>query len=275
MKRKFNIIITLCFIFSVILISIAHIPKVEAANMTVSKSNVSLEIGKSTAITVNASTHTGRVDVSISNASVATVSTSSFWVENNSQTITITAKSEGNATITIQGELYDSSTEEEKVFTKTINVTVTKPVVQEQPKQNAGANNQSSGTTSSGNSGTTATAPSNSSTNKKSNNSVAKASNNSSTTAKNVEPVSQNNDINVINSEEPINEQINTETVEEIIEPENEKQELINENEEKSNAENTQKRIIINKEIIIAIIAFIAGLIIGIGIPIVKKIFKK
>ena len=84
----------------------------QAASFTISKSNLKIENGKSSTITINAPTHTGRLDIVSSNLGVATVSESNLWVENNSKTITISAKSAGSATITIKGELYDASTDE-------------------------------------------------------------------------------------------------------------------------------------------------------------------
>lgn len=123
MKKNINIIITV--IIAAILIMLP-IQKAEAASFTVSNSSVTLDIEKSTTITINALTHTGRINITSSNSNVASVNTNSIWVENNSQSITIAAKSEGNATITISGELYDTTIEGEQQYTKTINVTVNK-----------------------------------------------------------------------------------------------------------------------------------------------------
>lgn len=123
MRKNTNIIITV--IITAILIMLPT-QKAEAANFTVSSSSVTLDVEKTTTITINASTHTGRINITSSNSSVASVNTNSIWVENNSQSITITAKSEGSAIITISGELYDSTIEEEQKYTQTISVTVNK-----------------------------------------------------------------------------------------------------------------------------------------------------
>ncbi len=274
---KTKIIKTLVLITAFMLIAIIPIPKVEAASFTVSKTNVSVEIGKAATITVNASTHTGRINVTSSNTSVATVSSGSFWVENNSQTFTISGKAEGTATITVQGELYDSSTEEEKVFTKTINVTVTKPVVAEQPKPSTnGGTNQ--GTSSSG---TTSKPSTNQSSSKKTTSSSTKSSNASSNQAKSG---SQNaNNINPITSTEPI---LDDESIieEPIQDEQNTKEEELKqeeqpaENEAQEQEENKQKNINlikINKNIMMIGIGFIAGLVIAFGIMIIKKILRK
>ena len=143
-RRKGNIITSIALILALVTISLLPLPVAHAANFSVSKSNVSIENGKSSTITINAPTHTGRLDIVSSNSGIATVSESSLWVENNSKTITISAKSIGTTTITIKGELYDASAEEEGSFSKTINVTVTKAA-------NSGGGN--TGGTSSGNQG--------------------------------------------------------------------------------------------------------------------------
>ena len=126
-RRRRNYLITsIALICAILMMTILPLPVAEAANFTVSKSNISLETGKSSTVTINAPTHTGRINITSSNSSVATVNESSLWVENDSKTITITAKSSGIATITIKGELYDSSSEGEGEFVRTVNVTVTK-----------------------------------------------------------------------------------------------------------------------------------------------------
>ena len=123
MKRKNNNIITsIVLIFSIILMALLPLPVAHAASFSVSKSSVSIENGKTSTITINAPTHTGRLDISSSNSKIATVGESNLWVENNSKTITITAKSAGIATISISGELYDSSTETDEKFSKTVKV---------------------------------------------------------------------------------------------------------------------------------------------------------
>lgn len=129
MKKYINIIIMI--IISAILVMLP-MSEIEAASFNVSNSNVTLDVEKSTTITINASTHTGRINITSSNSNVASVNTNSIWVENNSQSITISGKSEGTATITISGELYDSTIEGEQQYLKTINVTVNK-VKEEKP----------------------------------------------------------------------------------------------------------------------------------------------
>ena len=139
MKKSFKMGIALMLTILITLITVLPQPNVEAASFTVSKSSVTLDIGKSSTITINSSTHTGRINITSSNFNVASVSAGSLWVENNSQTITISAKSAGNATITISGELFDSALEQELTYTKTISVTVNKP----KEETSGGSGNQS------------------------------------------------------------------------------------------------------------------------------------
>ena len=88
-RKKSNLIMNLALICALTIIAVLPLPVAEAANLGISKTNVSLETGKDTTITISAVTHTGRLDIISSNVNVATVSESSLWVENNSKTITI------------------------------------------------------------------------------------------------------------------------------------------------------------------------------------------
>lgn len=123
MKKNINIIITVVIAIVLIMLPLS---RVKAESFKVSNSSLTLDIEKSATITINASTHTGRINISSSDANIATVNTGSLWVENNSQTITISAKSAGNATINISGLLYDTAIEAEQEYSQTINVTVNK-----------------------------------------------------------------------------------------------------------------------------------------------------
>ncbi len=67
-----------------------------AGSFSLSKSSSSITEGKKDSFTINGSNTTGRVDITSSNTSVATVSSSSQWLENNSTTVTITAKKSWN-----------------------------------------------------------------------------------------------------------------------------------------------------------------------------------
>lgn len=308
-KRKNNTITSIALIFAIILMALLPLPVAHAANFSVSKSNISIETGKTSTITINAPTHTGRLDINSSNSGIAITNEKNLWVENNSKTITISAKSAGTATITISGELYDSSTEKEEKFSKTVKVTVTKPVVLE--STNTSGNNNSTGTTE--NTTNTNQKPNVSTNLSESQNNTSKP--NSTTTNKpsvttsskpatSTKPTTQfsssaatskpsntstttSTDTSNTQIPEPITEI--EENIEEIgNEVENvkeEKKEEISQEEatieqeqmtaEINNMEETRKIQINSRLIIIAIIGIIAVVMIFIGIGVSKNIFKK
>jgi len=298
-RRRNNFIMSIALFCAILMMTILPLPVAEAANFTVSKSNVSLEAGKSSTITINAPTHTGRLDISSSNSAVATVNDSSLWVENDSKTITITAKSSGIATITIRGELYDSSADEENEFVRTVNVTVTKAstsgstITGGNSNGNAGSstsgstsNNNQSSSGSSTNSGISSSGGQSSTTTSKP--SISKpttsVSSNSSTSNSTSEKTSSNSSSNIVQNntteiqqEEIINQEENLMQAEtmseevEILEPK-EKVELEQAN---GKIEETTLANFNGKTIIIVGIGVIAVIITGIGIFISKKILKK
>lgn len=115
MKRIFNILL---------IIMMLSVVKVQAAgSVTVSTGSVNLQPGGSKTITITASNAAGRIDISSSDTSVATVSKSSEWIENGSIKVTIKAVSEGIAKINVK--LTDVATFDGKVLSGTKTVTVT------------------------------------------------------------------------------------------------------------------------------------------------------
>ncbi len=127
-------------IFSVLLIPFS----IDAAgSVNVSPRNLSLKTNGSASFTITANNSVGRVDVSTSNSGVATVSTSSLWVENNSQTVTVRAVGVGTATINVR--LTDVSTFDEEPlsgnYTVSVNVTAPNPVIPVNPNTNNKNNN--------------------------------------------------------------------------------------------------------------------------------------
>lgn len=105
---------------------------------TISYNTSTLTYGDSLTVSIKANNATGRFNISSSNTSVATVSTSSVWLENNSQSITIKSVGAGTSTITIlPADVADSETGDDitsALGTKTINLTVKEKVVAP-PKQ--------------------------------------------------------------------------------------------------------------------------------------------
>ena len=309
-KRKNNIITSIALIFAIILMTLLPLPVAHAANFSVSKSNISMEVGKTSTITINAPTHTGRLDINSSNSGIATTNENNLWVENNSKTITISAKSAGTATITISGELYDSSTETEEKFSKTIKVTITKPVVSD--STNTSGSNNSNGTATGNNTNTnpkpnvstnTSGSPNNSTSKPNSTTTSKPSSSTSSKTEVSSKPPAQSSSIetskpsNIVDTTQI--DKSNTEISETLTEIEENIEEIANEEEnisEEKTEEISQEEATIEQEqmmaeinnmeeakivqingkvIIIAIMGIIAVVMIFIGIGVSKNIFKK
>lgn len=142
--------INLCLIMLFIFISCTA-QVFAAGRFSLSKSSSSITEGKTDSFTINGSNATGRVDITSSNTSVATVSSSRKWLENNSTTVTITAKKAGTAKITVSGTIAGKDANEATV-TKTISVTV-------KAKSTSSSTNNNSNSNSTSNSGSTKKEP--------------------------------------------------------------------------------------------------------------------
>lgn len=113
----------------VIVLLLLQITSMAAGSIAPSPRSLSITTGKTASFTITASNAAGRVDISSSNSSVATVTSgSSQWVENNSVTVTVKGVSAGNASIVVR--LSDAATfdEEELTGSYTVNVSVSDPV---------------------------------------------------------------------------------------------------------------------------------------------------
>ncbi len=131
-----------------------------AGSFTINKSSANLTTGNTTTITVTANSCAGQFHITSSNTNVATVSVSSIWLDNSSETITINSKAEGTATISITAaDVTDTELNDIK-GTKTCQITVTAPEP-EQPVDTGGTTNTN--TNSSSNSNTNTTTPTKSS----------------------------------------------------------------------------------------------------------------
>ena len=291
-RRKSNIITTIALILSVVMLTVLPLPVAEAANFTVSKSNVSIEKGKSSTITINAPTHTGRIDIISSNSVIATTNTSNLWVENDLKTITISANSVGTAIITIKGELYDSSTDEESEFSRTINVTVKAASSNTGGNTSNGNNTTGSSNTTGGTTGSTSSSQSVSSSNNtqkpSSNTSKPVSSNAGTTTSKPTNSITNNTNNSSTENVNTITEEVaqpEENGSEEIIKEEIIPEEVLEEKEEidleviDTQIENADKpNVLMNfnsKTLIIVGIAVIAIGVTGVGIVMSKKILKK
>lgn len=95
---------------------------------------INLTEGGSTTFTVKATNAVGRIDISTSNSSVASINVTSKWLENDSVTVTVTAGSAGSANIVVK--LTDAATfdEEELTGSYTIKVNVTAKQTETKPE---------------------------------------------------------------------------------------------------------------------------------------------
>ena len=110
-----------------------------AASFSVSAPS-SVQPGQSFTITITGNSATGRIDVQASNA---TLNSSYVWVENNSQSITATAGSEGSISITATAtSLADSDTGEDMTGTRSCSVSVQQPTVEEPSSGGYTSNNR-------------------------------------------------------------------------------------------------------------------------------------
>ena len=119
-----------------------------AADFNYSITSKELTVGNSVTLTIDGtgSSLTGRFNVSSSNSGVASVSTSSVWIENNRQTVTISGKKAGTAVITITPTdgVSDADANSISLTPKTITITVKdKPVVVDSGSSNNTGNNNS------------------------------------------------------------------------------------------------------------------------------------
>ena len=112
-----------------------------AADYTISVTSNSVTVGNTVTLKINASSLTGRFDISSSNSSVVSVSPSFVWTENNTQSINLKANKVGTAVITVTPKegVSDTTGSEPKLTSKQITITVKEKVV-EKPKPKSSNN---------------------------------------------------------------------------------------------------------------------------------------
>ena len=122
------------YICTIILITLVGINNVYASsNYRISLSASSITKGNSVSLYIKGNELTGGFTISSSNTSVATVSSSTAWVENNTITITISALNSGSTTITVSPTtVSDDDGKDLNLSSKTLTLTVTEPA---KPKQ--------------------------------------------------------------------------------------------------------------------------------------------
>ena len=103
------------YLLIILLANLFFIPTVNASGgINVSTRNLTLVKGGSATFSIIASNAVGRVDITTSNPSVASISETSVWLDNNSQVITVRAVGAGNAAITVK--VVDGATFDEEVL---------------------------------------------------------------------------------------------------------------------------------------------------------------
>ena len=119
MRKILKYLLTLIFSFSLLCSSVFAVDY----NITVTSNTVT--VGNTITLKINGGGIVGRFNVSSSNTSVATVSNSSVWVEDNTQQITVNTKNTGTTVITVTpGSTSDTSGSDLSLGSKKITITV-------------------------------------------------------------------------------------------------------------------------------------------------------
>lgn len=135
MKKKvcnhlFVLVLTLCLF-------LGSMASIYAASIYISASTGSVAPGGSFSVTVGGNV-TGRVNISVSNGSA---STGSVWIENSSESISITAGSSGTVTVTaspVEG-LSDENGDPADASSRSVSVSIVQP---QKPSNNGGSSQQ-------------------------------------------------------------------------------------------------------------------------------------
>lgn len=131
-KLKNKLLISLLmFVLSIILLSTTNY----AASFEIKAAKTTLNIGETTTATLTANDCLGQFTITSSDSGVVSVSDTSKWLENNSATVTLTAKKAGTANITLTAKnVSDTAGENDITGSKKITITVPEPK-KEEPKQ--------------------------------------------------------------------------------------------------------------------------------------------
>lgn len=140
---------TLKYLSLILFVFVVFTTKVFAADYDISLTSNTVTVGNTVSLRIDgsASQLTGRFNISSSNTSVATVSSSSVWIEKNSESIVISTKAAGTAVITVSpvAGISDANGDEPAIQTKTITITVNAKQTLPAPNTgNSGGNNTSS-----------------------------------------------------------------------------------------------------------------------------------
>lgn len=121
MKKNVKKILFLILLFFVILF---YNTIVNAASFSASASKTTLTKGSTATVTITASDCAGKFSITSSDSNVVSISSSSEWVESGSKSITITAKKEGSAKITVKAADVSDSSANVVSGSKSISITV-------------------------------------------------------------------------------------------------------------------------------------------------------
>lgn len=103
---------------------------VMAAGYTISLSSSSVTKGRSVTLYIRCSDATGGFSISSSNSNVASLSSSTVWCENNTESVGISTTTTGSATITVKPlSVADGSGNDLSLGAKSLTLSVTEPVV--------------------------------------------------------------------------------------------------------------------------------------------------
>ena len=144
--KKFSLIIFLISLFILC-------PRVYAAGgFGVSTGSVTLHPGQSTTISISSNNAVGKLDISSSNSSVASVSTGSVFIQTpgSSQSFTITAKTIGTSIVSVVASSNFATMDEEKLTGQTRSITVN--VVENTPSNNGSSSNSDNNVSNNSNS---------------------------------------------------------------------------------------------------------------------------
>ena len=149
MKKNVKKILFLILLFFVILF---YNTIVNAASFSASASKTTLTNGSTATITITASDCAGKFSITSSDSNVVSISSSSEWVESGSKSITITAKKEGTAKITVKAADVSDSSAQVVSGSKSINITVKNPETNNNSNNNNNSSNNTNNTNNNSNS---------------------------------------------------------------------------------------------------------------------------
>ncbi|MCX8075020.1 MAG: cadherin-like beta sandwich domain-containing protein [Clostridia bacterium] len=130
----------------VVFIMFAITSNIYGASVNFTATNTTLEIGGTSTITISGSELVGRFNITSSNSSIVSLSTSSVFVDN-PVTVTATAKAAGTVTITLTPADVADTTAEANDITSTIGTKSITIKVNEKQNTNTNNNNNNGGTT--------------------------------------------------------------------------------------------------------------------------------